>query len=266
MTEPRTSGADLARVALQAARAAAKQRPLERKAARRRSTSRRTDGRDPIGLGAAITGLMTDRGWEAPTTGGDLIGQWQTMCPNLATTVQPVHYDPDAGRLDLRPVSDAHGAQLRLRARQLTAHLNGKLGREAVREVRVLASGPITPTTATASAAAPAPSTARTPAVDASVRTRDDAHPGYHQTLAAIDHTPPAGQKPRLERDWGTGEYSWLREPEDRFTDAVVALEEAAEANRGNDPEAVRQAARRMARAQKAGRLPATPTTFQRTA
>ncbi|WP_033024068.1 hypothetical protein, partial [Streptomyces capuensis] len=83
-------------------------------------------------------------------------------------------------------------------------------------------------------------------------RTRDDAHPGYHQTLAAIDHTPPAGQKPRLQRDWGTGEYSWLREPEEKFIDGQAALE-AAEASRGNDPEAVRKAARRMARAQKAG-------------
>lgn len=263
MTEPQTSGADLARVALQAARAAAKQRPTEKKAARRRSAARPGDGRDPIGLGTAITSLLADRGWEAPTTGGNILDQWATLCPNLASTVQPVHYDADTGRLDLRPVSDAQGAQLRLRARQLVAYLNGKLGREAVREVRVLAPGPITPT----AAAAPGPDSVRPPVADAQVRTRDGASPGYHQTRAAIHHGPPAGTKPRLEREYGVGEYAHLREAPEKFTDAVVALETAAAAaTQGNDCEASRQAARRMARAEKAGRAPAVPTVFQRTA
>lgn len=264
MTGPQTSGADLARVALQAARAAAKQRPTEKKATRRRSAARRGDGRDPIALGTAITGLLADRGWEAPTTGGNILDQWAALCPNLASTVQPIHYDAETGRLDLRPVSDAQGAQLRLRARQLVAHLNGKLGREAVREVRVLAPGPITRDPATAPALdrdAPRP-----PVAGAPVRTRDDASPGYHQTRAAIHHGPPVGMKPRLEREYGVGEYAHLREAPEKFTDAVVALETAAAASGGNDDETVRQAAIRMARAEKAGRAPAVPTAFQRSA
>ncbi|MFH8813089.1 DciA family protein [Streptomyces hygroscopicus] len=263
MTEPQTSGVDLARVALQAARAAAKQRPTEKKTARRRNTARRGDGRDPIGLGTAITGLLADRGWEAPTTGGNILDQWPTLCPNLAATVQPVHYDAESGRLDLRPVSDAQGAQLRLRARQLVAHLNGKLGREAVREVRVLAPGPIPP--GRPAAAGPAPAGRRDE--PAPVRTRDDASPGYHQARAAIYHGPPVGMKPRLEREYGVGEFAHLREAPERFTDAVVALETAAIAETGgNNCEASRQAARKRARAERAGRAPAVPTVFQRTA
>ncbi|MFJ2202451.1 DciA family protein [Streptomyces violaceusniger] len=265
MTEPQTSGVDLARVALQAARAAAKQRPVEKKTARRRNAARRGDGRDPIGLGTAISGLLADRGWEAPTTGGSILDQWATLCPNLVGAVQPVHYDAETGRLDLRPVSDAQGAQLRLRARQLAAHLNGKIGREAVREVRVLASGPITPT----APAAPVPDAAPPSRRDepAPVRTRDDASPGYHQVRDAIHHGPPAGTKPRLEREYGVGEYAHLREPAERFTDAVVAVETAgAAATQGNDCEASRQAARRRAREERAGRTPTVPTAFQRSA
>ncbi|CAM5493035.1 MULTISPECIES: DUF721 domain-containing protein [Streptomyces] len=263
MTEPQTSGVDLARVALQAARAAAKQRPVEKKAARRRNTVRRGDGRDPIGLGTAITGLLADRGWEAPSAGGNILDQWPQLAPDLATTVQPVHYNPEHGRLDLRPASHAYAAQLRLSGPQLAKRINDKLGRTAVRAIRVLAPGPVTPVER------PAAESAQTErrAEPVSVKTRDDASPGYHQVRAAINHGPPVGTKPRLEREYGVGEYAHLREAPERFTDAVVAIETAAAAaTQGNDCEASRQAARRRARAEKAGRAPAVPTAFQRTA
>ncbi|MGW5690302.1 DciA family protein [Streptomyces asiaticus] len=260
MTEPQTSGIDMARAAFRAARAAAKNQPTK-KPKPRRATMRRGDGRDPISLGGAITGLITDHGWEAPATGGSVLDQWPVLCPDLAATVQPIHYDAETGRLDLRPASHAYAAQLRLSGSQLAQRINDKMGRAAVRTIRVLAPGAITPT----AGAAPGRDTARPPAADAPVRTRDDASPGYHQTRAAIHHGPPAGMKPRLEREYGVGEYAHLREAPEKFTDAVVALE-TAEASRGNDPDAVRQAAIRMARAEKAGRAPAVPTAFQRSA
>lgn len=263
MTESQTSGGsgvDMARAAFRAARAAAKAQPQKAPRPKRQTQRRGADGRDPISLGGAITGLITDRGWEAPAKGGNVLDQWPTLCPDLATTVQPIHYDAEHGRLDLRPASHAYAAQLRLSGPQLAQHINAKMGSTAVRTIRVLAPGPVTPPTA---AAGPAPAArAEEPPP---VRTRDDAAPGYHRARAAISHTDPAGMKPRLEREWGVGEYAHLREAPERFVDAVVALE-TAEASRGNDPDAVRQAAIRMARAEKAGRPPAVPTAFQRSA
>ncbi|MFD8626638.1 DciA family protein [Streptomyces hygroscopicus] len=262
MTDPQTSGIDMARAAFRAARAAAKNQPAT-KPRPRRTTVRRGDGRDPISLGGAITGLLTDRGWEAPTTGGNILDQWPTLCPDFASTVQPIHYDHDTGRLDLRPVSHAYAAQLRLSGPQLAQRINDKLGRTAVRMIRVLTPGPVTP--GRPAAAGPAPAGCRDE--PAPVRTRDDASPGYHQARAAIYHGPPVGMKPRLEREYGVGEFAHLREAPERFTDAVVALETAVAAETGgNNCEASRQAARKRARAERAGRAPAVPTVFQRTA
>jgi predicted nucleic acid-binding Zn ribbon protein len=264
MTEHGTSGRDLARLALAQYKAspAARQQPT----ARRKPTRRRADagsGRDPQTFAAILGQLNTDREWNIGVQGGNILDQWPQLCPDLAGTVQPVHYDPERGRLDLRPASHAYAAQLRLLGAQLAKRINDKLGGSPVRTIRVLAPGPITPAKQTA-AADPGPAArAEEPAP---VRTRDDACPGYHQTLAAINRTPPAGQKPRIERDWGTGEYAHLREPERAFTDGQAALETATAASRGNDADAVRQAAIRTARAQKAGRAPAIPTAFQRTA
>lgn len=262
-TEP--SGRDLARIALHNARKAAKTPAADKRADRRkRQSARRTDGRDPMALGAAITHLMDDHAWEAPAAGGSIIDQWPTIAPELAGKVAAERFDATTGTLHLRPCSPAYGSQMRMFQRQMVERINAKAGSTAVRAIRVLAPGSVAPSTPAADSD-PGPGTARPLAADAPVRTRDDAAPGFHRALAAINRTPPAGQKPRLERDWGTGEYAYLREPEHAFTDGQAALE-TAEASRGNDPAAVRQAAIRMARAEKAGRAPAVPTVFQRSA
>ncbi|NUP35748.1 MAG: DUF721 domain-containing protein [Streptomyces sp.] len=263
MTEHGTSGRDLARLALAQYKAAAKNRPtISAKPRAKRSQSHHGTGRDPIGLGAVITRLSEDREWKTGVAGGDILDQWPQLAPDLAGKVAAVHYDPDLGRLDLRPASHAYGAQVRLIGGQLAERINTKLGGAPVRTIRVLAPGPIDPGGAPAGQQ---PSAGRHAAA-APVRTRDDACPGYHQTLDAINRTPPAGQKPRLQREYGVGEYAHLREAPEKFTDAVAALETAAAADQGNDPDAVRQAAIRIARAQKAGHAPAVTTVFQRTA
>jgi predicted nucleic acid-binding Zn ribbon protein len=264
--EPQTSGGsgvDMARAAFRAAREAAKNQLPKATRPKRQTKRRGADGRDPIALGGAITGLLTDRGWEAPTAGGNILDQWPTLCPDLAATVQPVHYDPEHGRLDLRPASHAYAAQLRLLGPQLAQRINDKLGTTAVRTIRVLAPGPVAPAVRPAAAEQ---ASAECSAEPPRVRTRDDASPGYHEAFAAINRTPLAGQKPRLERHWGTGEYAHLREAPDRFTDAVAALETAAQQSGGNTRDAVRQAAIKRARASKAGNAPAATTVFQRTA
>lgn len=263
-TQP-SSGADLARVALMAARKAAKNRPTDPRAARKkRTTTRRADGRDPITLGGAITNLIDERAWEAPAAGGSILDQWPTIAPELVGKVAAERFHADRGLLDLRPASPAYGTQLRMFAQQMVDRINAKTGSQTVRAIRVLAPDPSrNVTTVVTDKEAPSE---RAADERPRMRTRDDACPGFHQTLAAINRTPPAGQKPRLEREWGTGEYAHLREPAERFTDAVAALETAAVANAGNDPDAVRQAAIRIARAQKAGNAPAVTTVFQRTA
>jgi predicted nucleic acid-binding Zn ribbon protein len=261
VTEHGTSGRDLARLALAQYKNSPRREPS---GPRRKPTRRRAEqgsGRDPQTFAAVLNQLNTDREWNIGVQGGNILDQWPALCPDLAATVQPVHYDPEHGRLDLRPASHAYAAQLRLLGGQLAKRINDKMGATAVRTIRVLAPGPVTPPRA---AADPAPAArAEEPPP---VRTRDDACPGYHHTLAAINHTPPAGQKPRLERDWGTGEYAHLREAPEKFTDSQAALEAAAAASRGNDADAVRQAAIRAARAQKAGNAADIPTAFQRTA
>ncbi|MFF9899138.1 hypothetical protein [Streptomyces longispororuber] len=70
---PELSGVDLAQVALHQAREAAKTRSEggTRKTKRRpRTTDARIHGREPAGFTAALQGLMADRAWDVPASGG----------------------------------------------------------------------------------------------------------------------------------------------------------------------------------------------------
>ncbi|MFE2116921.1 hypothetical protein ACFXAY_26410 [Streptomyces microflavus] len=70
-TESELSGVDLARQALLAAREAAKKNGSTRqKPKRRTATVVRREGREPLGLGSAISRMMTERGMAAPAVGG----------------------------------------------------------------------------------------------------------------------------------------------------------------------------------------------------
>lgn len=187
---PKLSGVDLARVALQAAKAAAKNRPVDAAgggaATRRVRPSRRTGGRDPITFAAAIDNLVTERAWQAPAAAGSVIDCWADIAPELVGKVQPVHYEPVTRQLDLLPVSPAYATQLRLLGRQLIARINTKTGQETVKELRVLAPG--------SGAAAPTDTGAEhegAPAAQAPVKTREMASAGYHQALAAHQTARP---------------------------------------------------------------------------
>ncbi|MEU6594094.1 hypothetical protein ABZ923_33620 [Streptomyces sp. NPDC046881] len=65
------SGIDLARQALAAAREAAKENGADWK--RRSGTVVRRDGREPLGLGSAISMMMTERGMVTPAAGGGVL-------------------------------------------------------------------------------------------------------------------------------------------------------------------------------------------------
>jgi predicted nucleic acid-binding Zn ribbon protein len=192
VTEPQISGVDLARVALQAAKAAAKSRPAAaaggRNSARRRSSRPvRGDGRDPLKLGAAVTALMAERAWEAPAAAGSVIDQWAEIAPELVGKVRPVHYDADSGRLDLLPISPAYATQLRLLGRQMVARINAKTAAETVRSIRVLPPGG----GQASEAEAPREQESAPPVEPGPVRTRETASAGYREALAAFRAAKP---------------------------------------------------------------------------
>ncbi|MFD8382426.1 hypothetical protein ACFV2X_28605 [Streptomyces sp. NPDC059679] len=74
------SGVDLARQGLVAAREAAKKNGGRRQEKPKRSRPRavRRDGREPLGLAAAISLMMTERGMAAPAADGSVLALLST--------------------------------------------------------------------------------------------------------------------------------------------------------------------------------------------
>ncbi|MFE4258204.1 DciA family protein [Streptomyces sp. NPDC056883] len=144
-----SSGVDLARQALAAARAAAQQRgdrPSGSRKAQRSRLARRQDGREPVGFAALLSDLVADRAWELPAAGASLTDQWQSIATDLTGYVDLAGYDADSGELAVRPVSSAYATAVRLRTPQLIAAANTAMGSPmAVRAIRILPPG-ATPT------------------------------------------------------------------------------------------------------------------------
>lgn len=145
---PEPSGVDLARVALRAARAEARARGAaaqERRQVRRGGGLRsgaRADGRDPLPLGAAVSRLITERGWEAPAAVGGVMGRWpQLVGPEVAQHCAPERYDEQERVLVVKCDSTAWATQLRLLAPQLVARLNEELGQGTVKLIKVVGPG-----------------------------------------------------------------------------------------------------------------------------
>jgi hypothetical protein len=230
------TGADLARQALNAYKASRAPSGQSGPGRKNRSRTRRTDrtgGRDPIGFGALLTQLGAEQGWTASLDGGSLIDRWADLCPTaLVDHVQPVAYDPESGRLDLRPGSHTYAAQLRVLGGQLAKHINDRAGRTMVRTIRVLPVGTVTAPAAAVDAGTTTPGVPETP-----VRTRETASPGYQRALAvARAHKPERDQllDERIRAAVAASD-AWLadprnRQPEADFPDAVDALERAAAA------------------------------------
>jgi len=204
MTE-QLAGADLARSILNAHKAAARPNGTMptaagtpfRKAARRRQQA--GTGRDPVSLADVVHALTGGKEAEdsdaSGLDGGQIINEWPTVCPQFVGRVEPAHYDPQRGQLDLRPNSHAYAAQIRLLRPQLTKQINNKLGRPVVRTIRVLPPGALT----TGSASAPATET-ETAAPKPPVKTREMASPGYRSTLAAaLAHRPEPAPRPDVQ-------------------------------------------------------------------
>lgn len=248
------SGRDLARQALAQYKATARQNPSPVRKPRRRTRTDRTGGRDPIGFGAVLAGLNVDYEWGVALDGGSILDRWATLCPQFVDTVQPIAYDPNTGRLDLRPVSHAYAANLRLLGGQLCKQINDKVGKPVVRSIRVLPVGAITPPSA--------PQAAQEPSQDMGpVITRDTASPGYQRTLAIHqehrgDPDRPANPHVAAALERQNQALRDRREPETAFTDAVAGRGQLTEQQPTDSLEASLRAARARAAADRAGREP----------
>jgi len=216
--EPELSGVDLARVALHNAREAARRRSAE-PAAKRRSKTRqgqglvRGEGREPVGLGGALSALMASRAWETPMAGGGVLADWPTIAPELAAHVTAVAHDAESGRLDLLPASPAWATQIRLTSASLIARIGRQVGPGVVRSVHVLPPG--------ATGAGPVPvSEAAVPAaaVPAVVEPREPSA-GYRLALETLRATRPADTvAPAVRAAMQRQSAGMAREPEEAFT------------------------------------------------
>ncbi|MFB8247332.1 DciA family protein [Streptomyces sp. NPDC055952] len=258
------SGVDLARQALVAAREAAKKNggTQAKKPKRRTGTVVRREGREPLGLGAAIGMMMTERGMVAPAAGGSVLARFDDIlagaAPELAGHVQAVGFDADTGRLDVAPDAPAYGTKLRWSAPKLIAAANQRVQDANVRTLHVMAPAPVKASSAMA-AADPIPQTAP-PAGPVQRRTPPD---GYR---LAVEAHRQAARPSRVDPDIAEAverQTAAMRElsrrafPEhDVLSDDASASIEQVRAEGRRPAEVSRAAALRRARAEKARTLP----------
>ncbi|WP_331759355.1 DciA family protein [Streptomyces sp. NBC_01579] len=259
------SGVDLARVALQNARAAAKAQPQpKRRTGASAPRHTRSGGRDPMGLGDAISKMVAERGWEQAAVGGSILDQWPIIAPALAGNVAAVRFDDESRTLHLRPASPAYRTQLTLHQRDIIAKVNQAVGPNSVRQLEILRPASLTTSHGPAAAAIPATDP---DAAAPQTRTRPE---GYHQALAA--HRAAWNTERRADPKVAAAALRQIREqarePEDRFGDGRQALEElrteAAAQKRTSSSDGARARALQRLAAERAGLAVITPVTEPR--
>lgn len=137
------SGADLAREALEQAKADARRRgvaPGQRRTRESGGLDRpRRDGfsgRDPLALSGAIEELVADRGWELQASVATVFARW----PDIVGAEVAAHTHPegfDEGELVVVADSAAWATQVRLLSSRLLRRLRDELGDTSVLRVRV---------------------------------------------------------------------------------------------------------------------------------
>ncbi|WP_329595914.1 DciA family protein (plasmid) [Streptomyces sp. NBC_01362] len=266
-----TSGVDLARVALRAARAAAKTQPQAKRrtgaSAPRRS---RGAGRDPLSFGQAISKMVAERGWDstaaAASAASSILDQWPAIAPELVGKVDAVRFDAETRTLHLRPATPAYRTQLTLHQKQITAKVNGAVGPDTVRHLEILRPTALTtvrsshePAALSTSTTVPAPA-----APEAPVKTRSDASAGYHQVLTAHRAAWTAERKtdPKVLAAARRQVRDQAREPVEQFGDgrqALADLEARTAAARSRSSDASRARALQRLTAERAGLSTITP-------
>ncbi|WP_433803841.1 DciA family protein [Actinomycetospora sp. CA-084318] len=153
----RPRGADIARAALEAARAQQAERGVTRGRPRRTTTrdageaTRRrrrrwsgpgSDDRDPQTLGRLASRLSTQRGWAPRLANGSVFGRWAELVgPEVAEHATPTALRD--GELTVQADSTAWATQLRLLQRQLLGRIAAGLGPGVVTGMRI--HGPTAP-------------------------------------------------------------------------------------------------------------------------
>jgi predicted nucleic acid-binding Zn ribbon protein len=143
-------GPDLARAALEAARAAGRTPSTRRRVPgkdgrprrRRGYTGAGPDERDPQPFGGLIKRMVADRGWEKPTAEATVLGAWETVVgAEVAAHCHPVTLR-DA-ELTLQAESTAWATQLRLLTPTILGKIADRLGSGVVAKLRI--HGPTAP-------------------------------------------------------------------------------------------------------------------------
>ena len=141
------TGSDLARAALQAARASAKARAKQpgRKSAgganrsrRRRWSGAGPDDRDPQPLGRLASRIATDHGWTERLAGGHVFGKWAKLVgEDVAQHAKPITLSE--GELTVQADSTAWATQLRLLQRELIKRIAAGVGDGVVKRLKIQA-------------------------------------------------------------------------------------------------------------------------------
>jgi predicted nucleic acid-binding Zn ribbon protein len=151
-TTPGTRGADIARAALEAARARRAERGVTPAGGARRGGRRGgaadgarrrrgwsgagVDDRDPQTLGRLASRLSTQRGWAPRLANGSVFGRWAELVgPEVAEHATPTTLRD--GELTVQAESTAWATQLRLLQRQLLARIAAGLGDGVVTTMRI---------------------------------------------------------------------------------------------------------------------------------
>ena len=137
---------DIARAALEAARAASASRPRptrRRVAGPRRAWSGPGPGADdPQPLGRLVDSLVTNEDWSSQTLVGSVFGRWDTIVgPDIAAHCRPETLSE--GVLLVTAESTAWATQLRLLAPTILGKLRAQVGGDVVTSLRVV--GPTAP-------------------------------------------------------------------------------------------------------------------------
>jgi hypothetical protein len=257
-TTPQTaSGADLARIALQSARAAAQARgtnPSEARTPRSRPARPVRGGRrEPADLGTVTEALFADRVWELAALGASVLDQWTDIAalvaPTLGDRVKASGFDPTTGVLSLWPETTAYRTQLRYLTDRILTAAQKVTGTPAVRSIIIL--DPHTPP--------PPPPSRRQAVPTGEVKTRGMGCAGYQEALAVVQSTR-AGRRvdsqvaAAVERQTKAMRELSARAFADVDSDAAPAQLEEARLARRRQAAAVEAAARRRARAERAMR------------
>jgi len=139
-------GPDLARAALESARASARARGRAAPSAKGRArggqrrrrgwSGARPDDRDPQPLGRIASRIATERGWNERLAGGQVFGHWARLVgAEVAEHAQPVALQD--GVLTVQAASTAWATQLRLLQRQLLARIAAGVGNGVVKRLKI---------------------------------------------------------------------------------------------------------------------------------